>query len=208
MKMILNWLNIYRNSRNLRLYTTEVLASQRFLLTSGSRRKADKWTVQLYFGLIFFKMVHFAYLFTVTPPLSDFQRMLHFDGTLLFQTTSSVNFLLFVMSALTLLCLYQLYWFDFFTSKLLDQKCAQVKQLLRLLLLVEMVFFSDKKKKTISIFLNFKTSDFFDENFYQVNQINLPQLHVINFFIDVYIGIIISKFIFLLIFSSLIKIYF
>lgn len=111
-KMLPNWLNIYRNSKCLRFYCVEVVNTTTLVKTKSQRSSVDKWKTRFYYFILFLKTIHFAYLFAARSKLDDHLRLLHFDSPFLLRTTPTLNFLLFVMSILTLVCLYQLYWFD------------------------------------------------------------------------------------------------
>lgn len=200
--MFFHWLNIYRNSANLQRYCTEVIVATSSTPTNNKckslkRSSADQWSTRLYFACLLLSAVHSAYLFLVTPPLSDLQRLVHFDMTLLFGTTPTVNFLFLVMAALTLVCLYQLYWFDL---PFLSPRTGTRTKLLQLVFQVHQVLFSTSERKKMKKKTKSTTFSAFVLQIFQANplgrvtfnQTELRLIQVLKIFCDLYVSIVIS----------------
>lgn len=192
--MLPDWLNIYRNSKCLRFYCVEVVNTTTLVKTKSQRSSVDKWKTQFYYFILFLKTIHFAYLFAARSKLDDHLRLLHFDSPFLLRTTPTLNFLLFVMSILTLVCLYQLYWFDLTRSLASNPRV----KLLRLVEQVNNVLFSQTKQKTQAPKLSKKSfptlvifkADPLSER--TVDRRVFARLKMLNFFLDSYVSAFIS----------------
>ncbi|KAH9403279.1 hypothetical protein TYRP_015162, partial [Tyrophagus putrescentiae] len=102
---VLHWVNIYQNTENIRHYCGDLENLPRRSSAVCRRSRAI-------FAVLALKTAHFYYLFTARG-LTELQRLLHFDFTVLIRATPNLNCLSFAMLLLNLVAFYLLFWFDF-----------------------------------------------------------------------------------------------
>lgn len=177
-----HWVNIYRNTNNVRYYCAD-------LQNLTERNAVVRWRSRVIFCALLLETVHYYYLFR-RRDLSDVERLLHFDYTLLLRTIPSVNCLSSGMFFLNLIAFYLLFWFDFKGPLVGDsgddkKKLNRAKKMLSPAYLVSQVYC--QKNTTSFIFRRDSKKG--------VSIINIidRRMKVFSYLIDVYVSVTICK---------------
>lgn len=182
---IFHWINIYRNTENIRNYCADLDDLPR--RSTSARRRS--WI--LFAGLAL-ETVHFYYLFSARG-LTELQRLVHFDFTLLVKTTPSVNCLSIGMFFLNLVAFYLLFWFDF-TKQPTDQKgFAYREKMLAPAYLVSQVYCQQSSKTFLFRREESKGNSQNSQKGASVCNVIDKWMKQVSFLIDIYVSAIISK---------------
>lgn len=189
---VLHWVNIYRNTENIRHYCGDLENLPR--RSSAVRRRS-----RAIFAALALKTAHFYYLFTARD-LTELQRLLHFDFTVLIRATPNLNCLSFAMLLLNLVAFYLLFWFDFQKTPTDVKGLANRGKRLAPAYLVSQVYCQQNSKSFL-----FRREES-DQNPQQQQQNRKSKkgasvisviekwMRQVSFLIDIYVSAIISKF--------------
>lgn len=190
---VLHWVNIYQNTENIRHYCGDLENLPRRSSAACRRSRAI-------FAVLALKTAHFYYLFTARG-LTELQRLLHFDFTVLIRATPNLNCLSFAMLLLNLVAFYLLFWFDFQKTPTDVKGLANRGKRLAPAYLVSQVYCQQNSKRFL---FRREESDQNQNHQQQQNRKSKKGASVISviekwmrqvsFLIDIYVSAIISKF--------------